>query len=813
MKNFRLTVALLLLMLPTCLLFAQQSERAVITGMVTDESTGEPLAFANVSVLSPETMELQFGGTTEIDGAFEIPVRPGVYTVKVQFLSYREVVIKDVTVSEESPRKDLGQIGLEPNVQMMSEVEVVGEKSRVQMGLDKRVFNVEKDLSNTGGSVTDLLENIPSVSVDVEGNVALRGSQSVRILINGKPSGLLGVGENDGLQLLQSNLVKSVEIITNPGARYDAEGSAGIINIILKKQENRGVNGSFDVQTGYPHNHSLGVNLNLRRDFVNLFGNLGVSYRQRNGGGGSNQNFLFTDTTYFTERDRDWDRTGFNGNVQVGADFFLGKETTLTTSFLFREGRDNNESSTFYRDFDADRRLVETSIREDDENEDEYTLEYNLAFEKKFEDKDHKLTADIQYQDNSEVEDSDILEQVLTSERTTPGADILQQRSLNDESERRMLIQADYVRPSGKDGKFEAGYRSTLRRVDNDYLVEEFNDASKAFETITELSNVFDYNENVHAVYSSYGNKIGDWSFQVGLRGEHTDIRTELVETNEVNNRDFFNLFPSAFLTYEFSSGNNMQVSYSRRIRRPNFWLLNPFFSFSDDRNIRSGNPNLLPEYTNSYELSYIKYWDIVTLSSAIYYRHTTDVIDRTTSVRDDGITISMPRNLLTQDDYGFEFNVSSEFGDWWRLNSNLNLFRSVTDGGDLGEEFSAETFAWSVRTNSKMTLWEKLDWQLQFNYRGPRNQPQGRRLAIYSFDTGFGIDVLNGSGSLNLNVRDIFNTRRYRFETVLDNFISSGDFQWVTTTVTAGFTYRLNQKKGRGGGRRGGGYGGGEGY
>lgn len=765
-----------------------------VKGLIVDENTGNPLEFATITIYQSADNSLIGGGSSDFDGSFEIEVKPTLLTIEISFLSYGSNKIENVNAKNE-PIIDLGTIKLAPDVQIMEEIEVVGQKSRIQMGLDKRVFNVDADLARTGGTVTELLDNIPSVSVDVEGNVSLRGSQGVTILIDGKPSGLIGLGDAQGLQLLQSNMIESIEIITNPSARYDASGSAGIINIILKKDKQKGINAAIDLNAGIPANNGAALNLNYRTNTLNLFANGGFSRRKRLGNGFSTQNFIFPDLVYTTERSNQRNRGGLNANFQFGSDWYINPKNTLTGSFLYRKGDDDNYSEVNYRDFYSDGVLFSESQRIDNEKEDESTTEFNINYKRTFDKKDQVLTFDLQYQNNSEIENSAI-EEVLSLEDGVPyNGDPLLQRSLNDESETRILLQLDYINPVGEDGKFEAGFRSTIRDLFNDYLVEEFQDNWFSLEG---LSNKFEYNEDIHAMYSSFGNKYGKFSLQTGLRLEYSKIKTRLIASNEINDRKYLNLFPSVFLTFEAKPQSSFQISYSRRIRRPRFWDLNPFFSFSDDRNIRSGNPNLNPEFTNSFELSHIQYGNILTLTSALYIRSTNGVIERITSVENDGISYSRPENMTSRQDMGAEFTASGEFGKWLNLSGNINLFRQIINGGDFGEDFDTDNFSWTGRLNTRMKIWNKLNWQIMFNYRGAIDRPQGRSKAIAYFDTGLGMDVLKNKATINLNVRDVFNSRRYQYETFLDNYNSSGYFRWGVTTVTLGFNYRINQEKRR---------------
>ena len=800
MNLINYTKLFLLLSFSFCLTFIANAQ-SIVKGLVIDENTGDPLEFATISIYQSNDNTLIGGGSTDFDGNFEIEVPTTIITVEISFLSFGSTKIENVDTQNESII-DLGTIQLTPDVQLMDEIEVVGQKSRIQMGLDKRVFNVDADLARTGGTVTELLDNIPSVSVDVEGNVSLRGSQGVTILIDGKPSGLIGLGDAQGLQLLQSNMIESIEIITNPSARYDASGSAGIINIILKKDRKKGLNAALDFNAGIPANNGAALNLNYRTSSLNLFTNGGFSRRKRLGNGFSSQNFIFPDLVYTTERSNQRDRGGLNANFQFGSDWYINSKNTLTGSFLYRKGDDDNYSKINYRDFYSGGELFSESNRIDNEKEDESTTEFNINYKKIFDKKDKVLTFDIQYQSNGEIENSAIEEVTSLKDGQPYIGDPLLQRSLNDENETRLLLQLDYVNPIGEEGKFEAGFRSTIRDLFNDYLVEEFQDNWFSLEG---LSNNFEYNEDIHAVYSSYGNKFGKLSLQTGLRLEYSNIKTRLIASDDINDRNYLNFFPSIFLTYEANPQGSFQISYSRRIRRPRFWDLNPFFSFSDDRNIRSGNPNLNPEFTNSFELSHIQYGNLLTITSAVYIRATEGVIERITSVEDDGISYSRPENMSSRQDMGAEITLSGEFGKWLNLSGNVNLFRQVINGGDFGEDFNTDNFSWTSRLNTRMKLWDRLNWQIMFNYRAPIDRPQGRTKGIAYFDTGLGMDILKNKATINLNVRDVFNSRKYQYETFLDNYNASGYFRWGVTTVTLGFNYRINQDKKRDDRRNGG--------
>ncbi len=826
-QTFLITILCLFIGIP--LAFSQrpggnqgQGERpkAIIKGKVIDGTTGLPLDYATITILSQKDSSLITGGITDEKGMFTIETKMGKYFAQIDFLAFQTKTIDQIPLGKGQLLADLGTISLDADSHTLGEIEVRAEKSQMQMSLDKRVFNVGKDLANTGASAEDILDNVPSVAVDVEGNVSLRGSGNVRILIDGKPSGLVGSDSGSGLRSLPSNLIDKIEVVTNPSARYEAEGSTGIINIVLKKDKKKGVNGSFDVTTGAPANYGVGVNMNFRREKVNFFVNYGLSYRRNDGGGFTYQERLTDDAVLIQDQIRDHDRGGWANSIRFGTDYYINKYNTLTGSFLYRKNNEDNLSNILYKDFIGSsdfNDLQEVTTRTDNEKEDEKAIQYSLNYKKTFDKKGQELTANFQFEEDSETENSDYVEQYFDRNNAPLNRADLLQESNNAESEKQYLLQIDYVNPIGKDGKFELGLRSSIRDIRNDYEVNEFDD--NVWQPLLDfrdnpLSNNFKYDEDIHALYAIFGDKKGKFSYQFGLRGEYSQVVTELVETNELNDRNYFNLFPSAFLNYEFSEQDAIQLSYSRRIQRPRFWYLNPFFTFSDARNQRTGNPNLDPELTHSIEMGHIKYFDKGTITSSAYYRYSEGTIARgIRTVLNDQQTLSRPENLKDEHAYGLEFTISYNPYKWWRVNSDLNFFRAITDGTNVQEGLTADTYTMRGRLTSRMTVAKKTDVQLRVSYRAPRVTTQGRSKAITSLDLSANRDVLKGKGTLTLSIRDIFNSRKYRSEIFLDNFFSDSEFQWRSRTATLTFNYRLNQQKKRGGrGRGNGGGGGGEG-
>ncbi|BDD10777.1 TonB-dependent receptor [Fulvitalea axinellae] len=778
-----------------------------LIGKVVDSENDTPLEFATVAILEPDG-SVAGGGVTDANGKFSVEIRPGKFTVRIEFISYQKKEIPNLVIAKGTRQHDLGVVRLSADIKALEAVEVKASRARMEVALDKKILNVASDPTFKGVSASEILDNIPSVSVDLDGNVSLRGSGNVRILVDGKPSGLTGISSTDALKTLPSEMIERVEVVTNPSARYEAEGTAGIINIVLKKNKKKGVNGTFSVNGGFPGSVGAGVNLNFRREKLNWFVNYAARYGKNPGSGVTEQ--FNADNELISRQYRDHERGGWSNSVRFGADYFINETNTLTAALLYRYEDNDNESSIKYRDYGPSGDLVGQSDRSETENETEPNLEYSLRYKKTFEGEGHEFVADFQYRDTKEKEASDFI-QVFSGEGAR---EPLNQRAGNEEGESGMLLTADYVYPFSKYGKFESGYRGSVRRIENDYQVQSL--VNDNWENNVELTNTMIYDETIHGVYAMVGEKFWDrLSLQGGLRMEYTDVVTELKQTDDKTPRDYVDFFPSSHITFEFAEEQSVQFSYSRRILRPRFWDLNPFFTFSDSRMIFGGNPKLDPEYTDSYELGYIRNWDDVSLSASGYYRRTTDIIQRLTRLtEEDGEVISRtrPENFGTEDAFGGEFTFAVTPVKWWDFDLDANAYYFILEGMDRDVPVKREGFTWRFRGTSKIKIAGLFDWQTRFGFRAPQKSAQGKRKAVYAVDLGFSRDILNDNGTLTLNVRDLFNSRKWRWEaTDNENGIrTEREFQWRSRTVTLDFSYRLNTKKGRGG--RGGGQSGGSG-
>jgi outer membrane receptor protein involved in Fe transport len=772
----------------------QNAKLASLKGKVLEATSKAPLAYAEIRLLKNSDSTLVTGGITDDKGLFALEAPYGEYHAIVAFLGYQRQIISGINLSSAKNNLDLGLIALSTSAQNLQEVVVQAERSSMELALDKKVFNVGKDLANAGGTASDILSNVPSVSVDAEGNVKLRGSDNVRILIDGKPSGLVSFKGGSGLQQLQGSLVDKVEVITNPSARYEAEGMSGIINIVLKKDRRQGFNGSFDLITGNPDNFGAGANVNYRKDNINFFLNYALAYRFQPGRGEQYQEVVDGSTTRLLEQSSQNRMRSANNSINGGLDYYFDDKNVFTASYLWRRSDARRISDIRYLDYlNSLSNLSLTTDRQQDETEDEPNSEYAISYKRNFEKKGHELLIDARYLDYWEHSDQTFTQRSIFADGLLNKVGSRTQKSLNDETEKQWLFQLDYTQPFGKEGKYELGLRSSFRDMSNDFFVTE-QDSTGQFFPLDSLNNNFLYDENINALYGIIGNKIKRFSYQFGLRAEATDIKTTLAQTNESNPRQYTNLFPSAHFTYKLNDNNSVQMGYSRRVRRPRYNDLSPFVTFSDNRNFFSGNPDLNPEFTDAYELGHVKFFDKGSFASAIYYRYTTGKIERIRQVNNEGFAATRPENLLDEHSFGAEFTSSYTAAKWWKLDFNFNFFRAITDGSNILSTYRSDTYAWFVRQTSRFSLPKKTDIQIRASYEAPRLTPQGEVKSLFFTDLSLSRDLFKGQGKLILNVLDVFNSRRFRSITRGPNFYTESNFQMRLRQINLTLNYRLNQ-------------------
>ncbi len=806
----RIIIPLLLLTLTTIQGQVRQNQQNItISGKVVDADSGQPLEYATFVLQETDSPDKVTGGITDTSGEFSIETAPGKYNIRVEFLSFKTFSSNNQTYTTST---NLGTIKLEADVAQLEAVEVVGERTTVEVRLDKKIYNIGKDITTSGGNVSDALNNIPSVSVDVEGAISLRGNDNVRILINGKPSALAGFGSTDILQQLPADAIEKVEVITSPSARYDAEGTAGILNIVLKKEKTLGINGSVNTTVGVPFNARVTTNFNIRTEKFNIFNTLGYFHRE-SPGGGRNDNRYFSDASDYDRiiEDRDTNRDDDGFNVNIGMEYFLTDKSSVTGSFFYRWSDENNVTENDNQRFIGDN-LDSRTLRTEDQAQKENSRQFSLNYTNNINDDGQKLTADLQYSYDNEDGLTGIQEN-----NTYPNTDLLALENIYEkQSEEQFLAQADYVLPMG-DAQFEAGYRGTFKKEVNDYLLDQYDTISGEFITNDDLTNVFTYRENVNALYTQYGNKYGKFSFLLGLRLENTQLKgnvdanidsealQEIVGQDvDLNfDKNYLGLFPTVNLIFELSQTQNISIGYNRRINRPRGWFINPFPSRSSRTNVFQGNPDLDPAYANAYDVGYMKRWKKLTLTTSVYYQKETrsfEFISEEAGVTSDGIQIirSVPINLSTNERIGAEAGVIYSPAKWWRLNSSFNFFTFTSDGEFNGVEYGTTNTSWFARLSSKFTLPAKIELQANSFYMGPRQTAQSDTKGIFSMNLAMSKDIFKDKGTLSLNVSDVFNSRKRRSFTETANFSSDSEFQWRRRQVNLSFIYRFNQPKER---------------
>jgi outer membrane receptor protein involved in Fe transport len=767
---------------------AQTTKQHQLSGKITDNK-GEAVPYAAIAAFKTSDSSYVNGAASDMDGNFALKLTNGNYYVKVSFLSFENKVLPNININNKDIK--LPPVKLLPSSLKLEEFEFVDEKKAMEIDLDKKVFNVEKDITSQGSNAAEILNNVPSVSVDVEGNVSLRGSGNVRILINGKPSGLTGTSTADALRQLQGSQIEKVEVISNPSARYDAEGEVGIINIVLKKDNRQGVNGSINADIGYPGNYGAGFNLSYKKNAVTIFTAYNASYRESPGFSSSTQTFTYPDTSFKYTNNAIRNRDEINNNFKLGTEIYLNEMNSITLSGNGNVGTAYNTVDVTYTDYDEANKPFQIVTR--DEFEDKVLSSYDLSFNyrKTFTQKDRLLTMDAQYSNNRDDEES-----IIVQNNSIDITDNTYTSVYNYEGSRNILLQTDYVHPFENKGKFEMGFRGNYKTIDDDYAVSLMNKSINQFEIAPGFKNLMYYYENISAGYMMYGQKINKFSYQLGLRAEYSEVTTEFVATNDINKRDYLNLFPTTHLSYQVKDENAIQLSYSRRIKRPQHWWLLPFYSISDVRNNFYGNPNLNPEYTDAFETGYINYFKKGSLLTSLYYRYSTGVTERILISSTTGTTERIPANIGFRNAFGVEFSGSYQLYKWWDLRGDVNFFREITDGNYQGKVYYSDTYAWSTKLNSKWTIKKKLGIQSSFDFNAPQQTPQGRQLARYGLNIGASIDVLKGNGTISFNASDIFNMRKRRSIDIGDNFYSEGEFQWRARFFRLSFSYRINQTK-----------------
>ena len=780
----------------TIYLFSQsnnynQTKEFIISGVISSLESEELLEYATITLLDPNDNNVITGGITDNLGRFSIPAQSGKYNILIEFISFKNLNLNNVDLNKDL---NLGKIKLELDYESLGEVEIIAEETSVEIRLDKKIYTVGKDLTVRGGTGTDVLDNIPSVSTDIDGNILLRGNDAARILINGKPSRLVGINSSF-IKELPADAIEKVEVITSPSARYEAEGSGGIINIILRKSKKLGFNGSISANTGNPRSNSISTNINYRSGKINFFNSSSVYDRIRPGSSsGITEYFNGSEPSTFFSEDRERERISDGYFINNGFEWYIDDKTSLLGSFFYNDYSSDNLESNTIRELDANSNILNTIIQNDYEDDVDNNREYNLNFEKKLDEDGQLITIDLQYENSKEWENSIIDENSIVNESVI--------ENIQSES---YLIRSDFVLPIGENRQFEAGIRIESEDDITDYKV--FDNIDNVFVEDLNQSNLFQYKEQISALYTQYGVKVDEkYSFLLGLRLENTLKNVNQLTIQDFTKIDDTGLFPTFNFGLEFGDDETLTFGYNRRIRRPWSRFINPFPTKISPILIWQGNPYLDPTYSNNLDLGYVKkYESSFTVNTSAYFQKSTNSIN--TIIEETGefaningvdvpIVVRTPINLSTNERFGFELNLSYRKGRKWNINSNFNLFQNKVEGTYNDIVYDSENVSWSFRLNNKVTLPGKVDWQTRMNVRGPNETAVSKSDGDFSIDLAFSKELFKDNATLTLNIKDLLDQRGWRNETFNDNFYNDFEYRWSQRSTTLNFTYRFNQKK-----------------
>ncbi len=752
--------------------------QVTVSGKVHDKESGQPVPYATVAIVNGTTDEIATGTTTNDQGIFSIQTNLTDFYVEVSFIGYEKKVVKEFDAN--GGVVSLGTIVMESNALGLDEVEITAEKSTMEFKLDKRVFNVGKDISNTGMGALDVLDNVPSVNVDIEGQITLRGNSGVQILIDGKPS-VLADQEGNALGTITADMIESVEVITNPSAKYEAEGTSGILNIILKKEEKKGFNGSISANAGYPANHSVGVSLNRRTEKFNLFTQFGAGYRSMPNYNESRNEDLVNQTVI--ESDGTAYRNEAFYNITLGSDYYLTENDVITLSGNFAFEDEDQPSETDFEFFGESGVAESAWRREESTQASNPKYQYDLQYKKDFKKEDHVLMFSTLGSFFGKEQKSDFTNTAIFGTDVDPN-----QKTETNFYQRDFTFKLDYTNPISDRITVETGALYEINDVGNDYAV--FNEENGIFVPDYGLTNDFEYVQKVLGVYGTGSYEGERWGVKVGLRVESTDLNTLLVDTDQKDSQNYTDFFPSVHTSYKINEMFSLQAGYSRRIFRPRLWDLNPFFNIRNNYNIRRGNPKLQPEYADSYEVTGIFIFEKVSLNASAYYLYTTDVRERV-SFSEDNVTVTMPINIGTNDKIGLELNGKYSPEKWLTFNWDFNYGYFDRKGSFEDQSFDFTGDQWSAEITTKIKLPAKFTVEVSGNYRSEYETVQGDVSGFAFANAGLRKDFMKGKLVASMGVRDIFASRfreNYVYQPTFNNYSFSQRGTFFTLGLSYGF-------------------------
>ncbi len=768
-----------------------------------DGQTMKPLMYASVVLNTESDSTMVSGAITDEEGKFKMEdLPPGRFYITVNFVGYPRQHFNDIRITFRESNVDLGNIEVTPGAEMLDEVTVEASRQLMETGLDRRVINVGQELTAIGGTGLDIMENIPSVAVDFDGNVSLRGSTGVTILIDGRPSTLTGLSGSEALEQIPAEMIERVEVITNPSARYNPEGTSGIINVVLKEQRQAGYNGMVSLSAGTAGRNNGSLNLNYQYGNWNFFTNYSVRLMDMESFGnslretynGQNSNFMDQDIT---------GNMGMNShNVQAGVDYRFNDKNTITFSTRYSNWNRDMDNITEYILYQSNPDNINSLFIMDNSTDMLHnSFSHQLNFRRTYEEQHRELIADLVFSTRNMDRNQGFIQEFYNQDWENPTGTNVLERSQMDGQNWAVSTQLDYVHPLGESTKFETGYRVQLREMDSDFIFENFVPENDIWEDNTNRSNHFIYNEQIFAAYGMLATMRGDYSIQTGLRAEQTRVEGDQLTMEQSFTNNYLNLFPTAHIRRNFENHQSLQISYTRRINRPHNRNINPFMRYQSEYEVYMGNPELDPELINSFELGYRRIWENTTINPSIFYRQTDGMMTRYRRVTDElpglegrEVTVTTFENLNKGTSYGAEFILSQSITDWWNMNGTFSYFRRIVEGRGAQMDEENDSYSWSGRFVSNMNLGS--GWTLQANgfYRSPQVMLQGEMDAMYMMNAGVRKSILGGNGTVSLNVSDIFNTMKFSMYSYGENFTVDTERWRTSRQITIGFTYRINE-------------------
>jgi outer membrane receptor protein involved in Fe transport len=722
--------------------------------VVVEDATRKPLQLVNVTLLRAADTTVATGATTDSSGRFVVRNIPaGTYRLRFSLLSYTRRILSPVHVGE-TGRVDVGIIRLAESTVDLQEVVVKGEKPMIEQGIDRKIYNVEQDLTAATGSASDLLRNIPSVEVDIDGNVMLRGSGDVNILVNGKASPMMKRNSAEVLQQMPANAIERIEVITNPSARYRPEGTGGIIDIIMKKGMEPGFNGSATASAGKAGRYGGNVRLNYRPDGTNIFGNYSLrsDRRERSNADVRIQGLGTPDSSLYREEGSS-SASPLSHMASLGIERDFGRTTASLSGNYFNDWMTRNDLTHSSVSSGGSTSLSDR-VTAEESSEEEGGLNARVAY--KFPQDDHELVFEVQSSRQTETELNDV-------QTSFPGGSSLveMEKISNTNIERATEVTLDYTVPLGEDVSLETGYLAEILGFDFDSYAESFDYGLGRYTVDTLQTNRFLLDETMHALYATYQMPIGDFGLKAGVRGEKVFRTSKLVSAGSEIESDYTSLYPTLHLSYTASELAELQLNYSKRTRRPDPDDLNPFPEYRDPRNISVGNPYLLPEYIHSLEFGCRFQTDFFNILPVAYYRYTYNRFTQVVRPLNDSTFLTTEENLANDRSAGLEIALSAGKGGLFSMNASGNFFYNVIDASNLGYSSARSAVSWSGTMTCNLRIFSATMVQVNGNYRSERLAPQGTVLPTGTVNLGIRQDLWNKRFSMVLTVADLFETTR----------------------------------------------------